>query len=91
MTTQLALTLEATTTQPKRRKAPVPLEPAENAPQARTGAAAGSMCSRCGQGPVRPGQRCGWCGKRAAAAPAEEDDAVTTFVSIAHPTTDKRE
>ncbi len=73
MITQLTMTLEATTTQPKRPKAPVPVEPTENAPQARTVAGAGNMCRRCGQGPVRPGQQCGWCGKRAAAAaPAEE-------------------
>jgi len=72
MTTQLALTLEATTTRRKRRKALVPLEPTENAPQARTVAGAGNMCRRCGQGPVRPGQRCGWCGKRAATPKGSE-------------------
>ena len=72
MTTQLALTLEATTTRPKRPKAPVPVEPTENAPQARTGAGAGNMCRRCGQGPVRPGQQCGWCGKRAATPKGSE-------------------
>ena len=73
MTTQLALTLEATTTRRKRRDSRKPLETTENAPQARTGAGAGNMCRRCGQCPVRPGQQCGWCGKRAAAAaPAEE-------------------
>jgi hypothetical protein len=22
-------------------------------------------CDRCGQGPIEPGQRCGWCGRRA--------------------------
>ncbi len=69
---QLAMMLEATTTQPKRPKAPVPVEPTENAPQARTGAGAGNMCRRCGQGPVRPGQQCGWCGKRAATPKGSE-------------------
>ena len=70
---QLAMVLQSTTTQPKQRKAPKPLETPTDAPQARTGAAAGHMCRKCGQGPVRPGQQCGWCGKRAAAAaPAEE-------------------
>lgn len=69
---QLAMTLNSTTTQPKQRKAPKPLEPSATAPQARTVAGAGNMCRRCGQGPVRPGQQCGWCGKRAAAAAPEE-------------------
>ena len=23
------------------------------------------LCVSCGRGPVRPGDRCGWCGKRA--------------------------
>jgi len=55
---QLAMVLQSPTTQPKQRKAPKPLETPTDAPQARTGAAAGSMCSRCGQGPVRPGQQC---------------------------------
>ena len=72
MTTQLAMTLNSTTTQPKQRKAPKPLETPTNAPQARTVAGAGNMCRRCGQGPVRPGQQCGWCGKRAAAAASAE-------------------
>jgi len=69
---QLAMVLQSPTTQPKQRKAPKPLETPTDAPQARTGAAAGSMCSRCGQGPVRPGQRCGWCGKRAATPKGSE-------------------
>ncbi len=72
MTTQLALTLEATTTRRKRRDSRKPLEPAGNAPQARTVAGAGHMCKRCGQGPVRPGQQCGWCGKRAATPKGSE-------------------
>ncbi len=27
--------------------------------------AGGPRCVSCGRGPVRPGDRCGWCGKRA--------------------------
>ena len=64
MITQLTMMLEATTTRRKRRDSRKPLETPTDAPQARTGAGAGNMCRRCGQGPVRPGQQCGWCGKR---------------------------
>lgn len=62
--TQLAMTLEGPMTRQTGLKAPKPLEAPTNAPQARTDAGAKCLCPKCGQGPVRPGQRCGWCGKR---------------------------
>jgi hypothetical protein len=38
-------------------------------PEAQPGGAlrgsSGLLCAACGRGPVRPGDRCGWCGKRA--------------------------
>jgi hypothetical protein len=37
-----------------------------------SGASTGSvaaLCDRCGRGPIRPGDQCGWCGRRARRLP----------------------
>jgi len=36
-----------------------------DAPQRDCGPLVGYLCDGCGRGPVRAGDRCGWCGKRA--------------------------
>ena len=40
----------------------------DDAPQAIAHATGGLVCSRCGRGwPIRPGERCGYCGRRRSA------------------------
>jgi len=68
MTKQLAFALPpaeaAVTPAAETRQAEGAAQP-DRAPQAPQNAAVGLLCVACGAGPVRPGERCGWCSKRA--------------------------
>ena len=69
MDTPQATLFEATPAAPGRfpvtRRGGIVAEGPGVASEARHGAPTGLLCRRCGSGPIAPGARCGWCGRRA--------------------------
>lgn len=65
MTTQLTLAIDGPPT-PRNPAVGVEVGPGPGvAPQPRIGPVRSPFCASCQRGPIAPGSKCGWCGRRA--------------------------